>query len=163
MNMSKLVVRLRAVLCVAAFALVLFGCEQAVFEPEDALSTDRRAVPGVGASYKIGNEADLRDFAKRVINGEANANGTLTADIALTGTWDPIGFVASGTPVAYTGTFDGDDFAITGLNVESTGNFAGLFAVNRGAIQYLTVTGTVSSNAVDGNYVGGIVGYNSYT
>jgi hypothetical protein len=35
--------------------------------------------------------------------------------------------------------------------------------VNRGTIQNLTVNGTVSSSAPDGNYVGGIVGYNSYT
>lgn len=75
-----------------------------------------------------------------------------TADIALTGTWTPLGSAA----FPFTGTYDGNGFSITNLSVSLAADDAGLFGQTNGA----TLTGITVSGSVTGeNYVGGLVGF----
>lgn len=72
-------------------------------------------------------------------------------DIALSGSWNPIG--TNGAP--FIGSFDGNDHAITGMAVTG-GSFQGMFgAVSGSAISNLTLSGTVSAS---GPYVGMLSG-----
>ena len=67
-------------------------------------------------NFEIGTEAELLAFADYV-NSNRAANGVLTADIALSNTWQtPIGI--DGAP--FTGTFDGQGHKISG-NLQGKG------------------------------------------
>ena len=123
--------------------------------PEYTAGADTSA----GAAYKISTEESLRAFAAAVKadggNGTyAHAGVTLylAGDIALTGTWKPVGSTATYVGDFFAGTFDGCGHTISGLNVQGQGLFA---AINQAAIRNLNVSGTVNSTV---NYVGGIVG-----
>ena len=112
-----------------------------------------------GAAYKISTEESLRAFAAAVKaddgKGTYNLSGVsfyLANDIALTGTWTPVGNAALYPGDFFAGTFDGCGHTISGLNVQGQGLFA---AINQATIRNLNVSGTVSSTV---NYVGGIVG-----
>ena len=112
-----------------------------------------------GTAYKISTEESLRAFAAAVKaddgNGTYNLSGVsfyLAGDIALTGTWTPVGNAALYPGDFFAGTFDGCGHTISGLNVQGQGLFA---AINQATIRNLNVSGTVSSTV---NYVGGIVG-----
>ncbi|MFR6426458.1 MAG: GLUG motif-containing protein [Oscillospiraceae bacterium] len=81
----------------------------------------------------------------------------LAGDIALTGTWTPVGSTATYVGDFFAGTFDGCGHTISGLNVQSSTANQGLFAaINQATIRNLNVSGTVNSSTRD--YVGGIVG-----
>lgn len=72
-----------------------------------------------GEVISIGNAADL---AKIGTNGyPMDGSYKLTADIALSGSWTPIGkgyfHAGTQTPVAFTGTFDGNGKTISGLRI----------------------------------------------
>ncbi|MDP4803825.1 MAG: hypothetical protein NWR45_02610 [Candidatus Nanopelagicales bacterium] len=74
-------------------------------------------------------------------------------DVALTGTWAPLG--TSGQP--FTGTYDGGGFSISNLNISlSTTDDVGLFGYISGA----TITGVniISGSVTSREYVGAIVG-----
>ena len=123
--------------------------------PEYTAGADTSA----GAAYKISTEESLRAFAAAVKaddgNGTYNLSGVsfyLANDVALTGTWKPVGSTATYVDDFFAGTFDGCGHTISGLNVQGQGLFA---AINQAAIRNLNVSGTVSSTV---NYVGGIVG-----
>ena len=123
--------------------------------PEYTAEADTSA----GAAYKISTEEGLRAFAAAVKaddgKGTYNLSGVsfyLANDIALTGTWTPVGNAASYPGDFFAGTFDGCGHTISGLNVQGQGLFA---AINQATIRNLNVSGTVSSTV---NYVGGIVG-----
>lgn len=123
--------------------------------PEYTADADTSA----GAAYKISTEEGLRAFAAAVKaddgKGTYNLSGVsfyLANDIALTGTWTPVGSAASYPGDFFAGTFDGCGHTISGLNVQGQGLFA---AINQATIRNLNVSGTVSSTV---NYVGGIVG-----
>lgn len=123
--------------------------------PEYTAGADASA----GAAYKISTEESLRAFAAAVKadggNGTYNLSGVsfyLANDVALTGTWTPVGNAASYFDDFFAGTFDGCGHTISGLNVQGQGLFA---AINQATIRNLNVSGTVSSTV---NYVGGIVG-----
>jgi len=123
--------------------------------PEYTAGADTSA----GAAYKISTEESLRAFAAAVKadggNGTYNLSGVsfyLAGDIALTGTWTPVGSTAAYVGDFFAGTFDGCGHTISGLNVQGQGLFA---AINQAAIRNLNVSGTVNSTV---NYVGGIVG-----
>lgn len=122
-----------------------------------------RALNGSGESsspYLIGTAKDMKDFADIVngTNGQTRnvaACARLTADIALSGTWTPMGADASGR--RYTGIFDGQGHKITGLSISATSASQGLFGTIDGAtIQNFSLAGTVSSNS---DNVGSVVGY----
>ena len=118
---------------------------------------------GTGAAYKLSTEESLRAFAAAVKaddgNGTYNLSGVsfyLADDIALTGTWTPVGSTAAYVGDFFAGTFDGCGHTISGLNVQGSTANQGLFAtINQATIRNLNVSGTVSGSA---NYVGGIVG-----
>lgn len=123
--------------------------------PEYTADADTSA----GAAYKISTEEGLRAFATAVKaddgKGTYNLSGVsfyLANDIALTGTWTPVGNGVSAVKDFFAGTFDGCGHTISGLNVQGQGLFA---AINQATIRNLNVSGTVNSTV---NYVGGIVG-----
>ncbi len=117
-----------------------------------------------GAAYKISSEESLRAFAAAVKaddgNGTYNHSGValyLANDIALTGTWTPVGSTATYVGDFFAGTFDGCGHTISGLNVQGSAVNQGLFAaINKATIRSLNVSGVVSCGTK--NYIGGIVG-----
>ena len=128
--------------------------------PEYTAGADTSA----GAAYKISTEESLRAFAAAVKadggNGTYNLSGVsfyLANDVALTGTWKPVGSTATYVDDFFAGTFDGCGHTISGLNVQGSTVNQGLFAaINKATIRNLNVSGTVSCGTK--NYVGGIVG-----
>ena len=144
-------------------------CEHPVLKanPEGGLGTATHP-------YEIKTIDQLETF-RDIVHGANNqtadtdAHAVLMDDIDLSeicgesaGNWTPIG---NSEENAYTGTFDGAGHTISGLYInDSTANYQGLFGYlstdgdNIGTVQNLTVDGTVSGS---GDYVGGIVGYNS--
>ena len=128
--------------------------------PEYTAGADTSA----GAAYKISTEESLRAFAAAVKadggNGTYNLSGVsfyLANDVALTGTWKPVGNGVSAVKDFFAGTFDGCGHTISGLNVQSSTANQGLFAaINKATIRNLNVSGTVSCGTK--NYIGGIVG-----
>lgn len=117
-----------------------------------------------GAAYKISTEESLRAFAAAVKADDGNGTYAhagvtlyLAGDIALTGTWTPVGSTATYVGDFFAGTFDGCGHTISGLNVQGSTANQGLFAaINKATIRNLNVSGTVSCGTK--NYVGGIVG-----
>ena len=128
--------------------------------PEYTAGADTSA----GAAYKISTEESLRAFAAAVKadggKGTYSLSGVsfyLANDIALTGTWKPVGNGVSAVKDFFSGTFDGCGHTISGLNVQSSTANQGLFAaINKATIRNLNVSGTVSCGTK--NYIGGIVG-----
>ena len=117
-----------------------------------------------GTAYKISTEESLRAFAAAVKADDGNGTYAhagvtlyLAGDIALTGTWAPVGSTATYVGDFFAGTFDGCGHTISGLNVQGSTVNQGLFAaINKATIRNLNVSGTVSSGTK--NYIGGIVG-----
>ena len=132
----------------------------------DKLNADDTWYNADAAEMTIMSAKQLRTFAGMVNAGTDFAGKTikLGADIALSGEWMPIGTAEH----PFKGTFDGririigsnyKYYAVSGLEVNGTSPYAGLFGVvDGGTVQYLTVTGSVSSEAKDA-HVGGIVGW----
>lgn len=128
--------------------------------PEYTVGADTSA----GAAYKISTEESLRAFAAAVKADDGNGTYAhagvtlyLAGDIALTGTWAPVGSTATYVGDFFAGTFDGCGHTISGLNVQGSKVNQGLFAaINKATIRNLNVSGTVSCGTK--NYVGGIVG-----
>ena len=88
----------------------------------------------------------------------------LANDIALTDSWEPIGWIGS-KDVAFTGTFDGNGKTISALKMDyaeqlSQSANVGLFAVNGGTIKNLTVASPVIYGSTQ---VGAIAGTNNGT
>ncbi len=117
--------------------------------------------------YEISTATQLENFRDLVNGKDGNpaAWAVLMNNIDLNGNatkqWTPIGTSES---TAYTGTFNGQNFKISALYIDSSGvDYKGLFGClgtssdNKGTVQNLTVSGTVSGNY----YVGGVVGYNN--
>ena len=117
-----------------------------------------------GAAYKISTEESLRAFAAAVKADDGNGTYAhagvtlyLAGDIALTGTWTPVGSTATYVGDFFAGTFDGCGHTISGLNVQGSTVNQGLFAaINKATIRNLNVSGSVSCGTK--NYVGGFVG-----
>ena len=117
-----------------------------------------------GTAYKISTEESLRAFAAAVKADDGNGTYAhagvtlyLAGDIALTGTWTPVGSTATYVGDFFAGTFDGCGHTISGLNVQGSTVNQGLFAaINKATIRNLNVSGTVSCGTK--NYIGGIVG-----
>ena len=128
--------------------------------PEYTAGADTSA----GAVYKISTEESLRAFAAAVKadggKGTYNLSGVsfyLANDVALTGTWTPVGNGILAVKDFFAGTFDGCGHTISGLNVQSSTANQGLFAaINQATIRSLNVSGVVSCGTK--NYIGGIVG-----
>ena len=112
-------------------------------------------------ALEIGLPDELLDFARMVnsrkLSGRADVKVRLTADIDLTGhQWTPIGLGKA----QFAGRFDGCGHTISGVTLrkEWPGNY-GLFGYVTGAIQNVTVTGTIYNRSGEPHSaVGGIVG-----
>ena len=136
-----------------------FAGEGGTVSPQSASGEGRALEPAADGVYYISTAEQLKEFADKVndTSGQyTDIDAELTADIDLNNQpWYPIG--SDSRP--YSGTFDGNGHTISGLNINnSTADDQGLFGYVSGTVQNLTVDGTVSGS---GNYVGGVVGYNS--
>ena len=116
---------------------------------------------GEKVALEIGLPEELLDFARMVNSGElsgrADVKVRLTADIDLTGhQWTPIGLGKA----QFAGRFDGCGHTISAVTIQKKwpGNY-GLFGYVTGAIQNVTVTGTIYNRSGEPHSaVGGIVG-----
>ena len=116
---------------------------------------------GEKVALEIGLPDELLDFARMVNSGElsgrADVKVRLTADLDMTGTkWVPIGFGGA----CFSGIFDGCGHTISAVTIQKKwpGNY-GLFGYVTGAIQNVTVTGTIYNRSGEPHSaVGGIVG-----
>lgn len=99
--------------------------------------------------HLISTQAELEAFREKANGGETDINGRLTADIALTGSWFPIGTNEN----RYSGVFDGNGHKITGLSMNYTKtklyvNVA-FFGYTQGAtITNLTIEGSIDATSV---------------
>ena len=112
--------------------------------------------------FEIEDETDLRKLAT-LVNGGTSYSGyffVMTANIALTGTWTPIGYsTATETTLSmqspFRGTFDGNEKVVSGLSISNSSACQGLFGCVRDAtIRNLTVQGSVSAGRGSGLLVG---------
>jgi hypothetical protein len=122
--------------------------------------------------YSISSAAEMGYFRDYVNTINMNTNGVtfyLTDNIALSGTWTPIGGASAENSsyapngIYFGGMFDGQGHAITGLSVSTTVSTStkagwGLFGCVSGTVKGLSVSGSVSVSGT-GEYIGGIVGY----
>ena len=120
-------------------------------------------------TLKISDEAGLISFRTAVNNGTLEYSTIeLTADIALTADWFPIG--TSSEP--FTATFDGKGHTISNINMEpkasETGFVSGLFGYigSGGTVKNLIVNNTNQDHYIgiykpeSTNYIGAIAGLN---
>jgi hypothetical protein len=109
-----------------------------------------------GTAYQIANATDLAALATAV-NGGTSYSGfffTQTADIALSGSWTPIGVDVVGA--RFSGIYDGNGHKITGLVISNSANYQGLFGyVIGGTISNLGVEGV---SVAGGTRVGALIG-----
>lgn len=116
------------------------------------------AVNNEAETLSIGTADELIAFATAVNSGLTykGIDVKLTADIALSGNWTPIGNAS----VQFQGNFDGQYHTISGLSIDTTAQYAGLFGyIKNATIKNLTVEGSVKSTQF---YVGGIVARAGY-
>ncbi|SHH97804.1 hypothetical protein SAMN02745823_01723 [Sporobacter termitidis DSM 10068] len=129
-----------------------------------------------GDVVSISSPTELGYFATYVNTSGKNTQGVtfyLTGNIALSGSWTPVGIATVSTDAAtsspyisagagFAGTFDGGGYTISGLSVSLNQSGVGLFKylAPTGMIVDLTVSGSVTTT---GSYdaIGGVVGYNS--
>ena len=122
----------------------------------------------------INNAQDLIEFANEVNNGNTFEGITikLTNDITLncdeTNQWTPIGWcnAAGGNNISsskdkapFKGTFDGNNNYISGIYINSDKNHVGLFGINEGTIENLTLID--SHIETTKAYSGGITGFSN--
>ena len=156
--------RLR-LLCLLTALLGLFGAGQAWAQTKPSFGDGTKGDP-----YQISTADELRWFAG-LVNGtltDGTAQNTaawavLTTNINLGGAaWTPIGNYSANISNKYTGTLDGAGHTISNLKVDNSSayyqGFVGYLG-SGGAIQNLTL-GENCSVSGDGDYVGGICGYN---
>ncbi|MDL2298657.1 hypothetical protein LJC40_05885 [Synergistaceae bacterium OttesenSCG-928-D05] len=96
--------------------------------------------PNADGVYEIGTEAELKEFRDMVNDGQTDINAKLTANIALTGNWTPIGKIKTRM---YNGVFDGANKTITNLTVVSADAY-----VEGQSETYLGLFGIVDTGAV---------------
>jgi hypothetical protein len=127
-----------------------------------------------GTYYSIGSATEMGYFDSYV-NGSYNTSGVtfyLTGNVALSGTWTPVGGACGVTGtipsgIGFSGVFDGQSHTISGLSVSATVTSStttgyGLFGfVNGGVVGNLLVSGSVTVSGA-GQDIGGIVGYTNY-
>jgi hypothetical protein len=119
------------------------------------------------ASYEISSGEQLKGLAALVNsttpNNFSGKTIKLAKDIALTGTWTPIGDYTSNAR-QFQGTFDGQGHTISGLLVNG-GDYAGLFGYvgTGGQIKNLNVVAadikTTTGGTIFRRYAGGLAGY----
>lgn len=111
---------------------------------------------------EVATASDLARLANAVNAGVDYKDVTVTLknDIALTGTWTPIG----NATYAFNGTFDGAGHTISGLSItDGTGGYKGLFGNNAGTIKDVNVSGSIGALSAGTDNIAGIAGHNSGT
>ncbi len=113
--------------------------------------TEGGVVTSGGDAYFV----DLGGLPQPGINGSILIDKD--SEIALDGTWTPIGNYSDSNTPKYTGTFAGNNRKITGLSTDSSKNYQGLF----GYVDNATISGIYicEGSVKGGDYVGGVVGY----
>ncbi len=130
---------------------------------EDPSAKPEKPFGGSGTAqdpYKITSKDDLEKLRDLVNDGKdyEGIHFKVTADINLEGSgqdpWTPIGTAEH----PFKGTLDGNGKTVSGLHInDGTKDNQGLFGVNGGTIENLTVAGTVTGK----DNVGGIAGTNT--
>jgi uncharacterized repeat protein (TIGR02543 family) len=125
--------------------------------------------------YLISNAAELYGFAEIVNNGNATANGKLTADIIVNenvldangdaNTGDFVQWISIGNydqNMTYSGTFDGQGHTVSGLYVSGSGWSVGFIGKVSGSavVKNLGIVDSYFSSS--NNFLGSIVGAVSY-
>ncbi len=106
--------------------------------------------------YVIYNQADLEAVANKM-----DASYIVANDIELSGSWTPLGWTDS-NDVPFTGTFNGNGYTISGLGMDyDNGTYVGLFAINEGTIENLSVE--MKDTIKGSQFVGVIAGQNNGT
>ena len=119
-------------------------------EQINALGGYKEEVP----TFEIGTEAELLAFADYV-NQDKEANAVLTADIALSNTWQtPIGI--DGAP--YSGIFDGQGHKISGFNGTSNGKFGFFGFISNATVKNFSIEGTLTVMSATGS---GAIGWSA--
>lgn len=134
-----------ALLCFILFVPLLAG------RPVQASEGSLNGNGSSGTPYIIEDAEDLRKFSDLVNGGDSDAHGILSADIMITGAWEPIGNAES----SYTGIFSGSGHTVT-FSAENAAEYQGLFGHNKGMIQNVTISGILSGTG----YTGGIAAVN---
>jgi hypothetical protein len=112
---------------------------------------------GKNSPYIISTASELERLAYLVNTGRDDFAGKeiqIEKNIALTGTWNPIG---NETSKSFKGTFDGQEKTISGLLVNEV-DYAGLFG-NVGANGQIMNVRVTASEVKAGLYAGVLVGY----
>ena len=147
-----------------------FAGEEGAVSLQSESGESRELEPAADGKYYISTAKQLKEFADKVNDDSGkytDIDAELTDDIDLSeicseekgDSWTPIGTSIGNS---YRGTFDGNGHTISGLYINSSSdNYQGLFGYvsGSGKVQNLSVSGSVSVSG--GEYVGGIVGYNS--
>ena len=118
-------------------------------EPGEGLTKDKEG------RYVIYTQADLKAVAN-----EMGASYIVANDIELSGSWTPLGWTDS-DDVPFTGTFNGNGYTISGLTSGDSGSNWGLFAINGGTIENLSVE--MKDTIKGSQFVGVIAGQNNGT
>ncbi len=140
---------------------------------EPAITPDTSWYSDGTSSFTLKTAEELAGLAKLVNEGNTFEGKTveLANDIALTGTWTPIGSSKN----VFAGTFDGNSYKVTGLSISDiTGGYKGLFGNSTGTLRNVTVEGSIGTEdepvtftpaAKDGDNdcIGGLTGRNNGT
>jgi hypothetical protein len=140
-SLSKfLVTTLSLCMTIALFSTTAFAADNSLAQDNDGY-------------YVIETEEDLK-----AVNKDLTGSYILANDIELTENWTPLGWIGADT-FEFTGTFDGNGHTISNLTsvYTSSAKYVGLFAMNNGTIQNLSIS-------VDGisakEFVGAVAGWN---
>lgn len=130
--------------------------------------TNQDALQGSGTEqdpFNIYTTKDL-DVLRIYVNSGTTYEGKyfrLMNDIDAKGSnnfqWSPIGWYDTINKKSYyfAGTFNGNGYTLSGIYINVNSDYKAVFGLSAGTIKNLTVRGTITG----GNYVGGIVGYNT--
>ena len=127
------------------------GVEENFFYVEGATSVTNDEDTGIVTAVFPIAVTDASDLD--LVRNTLNADYIQMADITLTGSWNPIGSLAS----KFTGSYDGNGYTISGLTISSTVPYVGLFSFADGA-DFLNIT-LEDVEVTGGGSVGGLMGY----
>jgi hypothetical protein len=160
-----------------ALSLALAGCSDSLTGPGEggvggidsiALSNITSTIPPKATTFNIRTLAQFQNFVNdAAVNHDSIGNLLVSLDVSSITSdpaFIPIGGIgtAEARGTGFIGTFNGGGNTLT-INVNRSESYVGLFGINNGTVQNLTVAGTVTAT-YDGtheiNYVGGVVAYN---
>ena len=146
----------------AAMAAILAPTRAVAPVPACTLAPEFSGGAGTaGNPYLLANASDLNRLSDQSVSC-LTKHFRQTADIALTGTWTPIGDYGA----SFTGTYDGGGHTITGLDVDTSvrSSYLGFFGqLGTGAVvQHLTMVGRITGDAGNTGNAGLVAGNASH-